>query len=175
MLTFRLPHGHFGWLAGLAALICLATAGNGRVQAQDPGSPYSPRGEPMTFAIAQGEGPLGAKRWLAASGQIQRDTPKTFETFKAANPVEGLVMTLDSNGGSVGAAMVLGKMVRAAGIQTMVARTLTIGDRQSLRSADVSCASSCVLMLMGGVRRHVPADARVDEVASPVAVSYVNT
>lgn len=116
----------------------------------------------MTFSLANGDGPLGARRWIAASGQIQRDTAKKFEAFKAANPVEGLFLALDSNGGSVGAGMALGHMVRAARMQTIVGRTLDLGNSQSLRSADISCASSCVLVLMGGVRRHVPEDAGVD-------------
>lgn len=140
----------------------LALGATGEAWSQTQRQAYAPRGEPMTFALAEGDGPLGARRWIAASGQIQRDTPKAFEAFKAAHPVEGLVMTLDSTGGSVGAGMVLGKMLRASGVQTMVARTLTVAGRQSLRSLDVSCASSCVLMLMGGVRRYVPEDARVD-------------
>jgi hypothetical protein len=143
------------WL-WLTALSC-----NG-VQAQTAQLAYSPRGEPMTFSMAEGDGPMGVRRWVAASGQIQRDTASKFLAFKASNPVEGLFMALDSNGGSVGAGMALGKMVRAAGMQTIIGRTITISDKQGLRSADVSCASSCVLVLMGGVRRHVPGDTGVD-------------
>lgn len=146
----------------LGALPCLVLWTVISAQAQTATQSYSPRGDPMTFSMAEGDGPMGVRRWIAASGQIQRDTAKKFESFKAANPVDGLFLALDSNGGSVGAGMVLGKMVRAAGMQTIVGRTLTVGDRQRMRSADVSCASSCVLVLMGGVRRHVPGDAGVD-------------
>jgi hypothetical protein len=146
----------------LIALSCLGISAAVSVAAQTAQQTYSPRGEPMTFSLAEGEGPLGMRRWVAASGQIQRDTASKFLAFKSSNPVEGLFLTLDSNGGNVGAGMALGKMVRAAQMQTIVGRTITVGEKQRLRSADVSCASSCVLVLMGGVRRHVPEDAGVD-------------
>jgi hypothetical protein len=149
-------------LMALAALLCLVAMQGADVRAQTAQLAYSPRGEPMTFSMADGDGPLGARRWVAASGQIQRDTASKFIAFKASNPVEGLFLALDSNGGSVGAAMALGQMVRAARMQTIVGRTVTVGEKQRLRSAETSCASSCVLVLMGGIRRHVPEDASVE-------------
>ena len=123
---------------------------------------YAQRREPMTFTIAEGAGPQGAKRWVSANGQIQRDTATKFEAFRKANQINDLPLVIDSLGGSVAAGMLLGHMVRAARMPVTVARTITIGDSQVVRSTDVSCASSCVLVLMGGIRRYVPEDARVE-------------
>lgn len=149
------------WLV-LFLLVCLTALHAPGTGAQTARQAYSPRGEPMTFSMAEGDGPLGARRWVVAAGQIQRDTASKFIAFRASTPVDGLVLALDSNGGSVGAGMALGQMVRGARMETIVGRTIAAGGKQSFRSSDVSCASSCVLVLMGGVRRHVPEDARVE-------------
>jgi hypothetical protein len=72
------------------------------------------------------------------------------------------MMVLDSSGGRVQAAMTLGRAIRAAGMTASVGRTIAAGERDVVRSNDVGCSSACVLVLMGGVERFVPSDARIN-------------
>ncbi len=131
--------------------------------APPPATPaYSPQLEPMTFRLAAGEGPGGARRWVSATGQIQLDTPARFRQFAAANDLKGLTLLLDSSGGRVMAAMDLGRQVRALGMSTSVGRTVGVNGSDSVRTQDVRCASACVLLLMAGVRRTVVEGARVE-------------
>lgn len=162
VLILYSPTSWLGRLAGLLLATIVAAAPD-TVDARDhTAQTYSPRGTPMTFTLVHGTGPQGAKSWVAASGTIQADTPKEFTAFKAASKIDGLFLVLDSNGGSVAGGMALGEMVRAARMQTTVGRTLMVGTTQAVRSTDVSCASSCVLVLMAGTTRVVPQDARVE-------------
>jgi hypothetical protein len=152
------------WLFGMPVMTAAALAqGPPAAGKQAPAAPaYAPAGEAMTFRIANGAGPRGATRWVSATGQIQADTAAKFTAFSKANPIEGLPLVLDSSGGRVVAAMVLGRLVRAAKMQTTVGRTITADARDTVRSNDVRCASACVLVLAAGVSRSVPEDARVE-------------
>lgn len=127
-----------------------------------PSLAYAPAGEPMAFRLAEGQGPRGANRWVSATGQIQSGTPAAFAAFRRANPVDGLTVVLDSAGGRVHAAMALGRAIRSAGMTTTVGRTIGDGSKDVVRSTDVGCSSACVLVLMGGVERFVPEDARIN-------------
>ncbi len=131
-------------------------------QADPPAPTYAPRGEPMSFSLVTGQGPRGATRWVSATGQIQADTARRFEAFRKANAIDGLELVLDSPGGRVQAAMALGRLVRGAGMNTSVGRTVEAGGRGTVRTTEVRCASACVLVLMAGVTRHVAEDARVE-------------
>lgn len=150
--------------AGAALLIA---AGPGLAQAPAsaprPATPsYSPQTEPMVFRLATGDGPGGARTWVSATGQVQSDTAVKFRQFMAQTPVRGLTLVLDSSGGRVGAAMDLGRIVRAQGMETTVGRTVSANGRDLVRAQDVRCASACVLVLMGGARRKVSDQARVE-------------
>jgi hypothetical protein len=112
----------------------------------------------MTFRIAEGTGPRGATRWISATGQIQSDTPVQFALFSKTNKIEGLTLVLDSTGGRVRGAMLLGRLIRGAKLNTSVGRTITLDAKDAVRSNDVGCSSACVLVLMGGVERFVPED-----------------
>ncbi len=116
----------------------------------------------MTFRMVEGTGPRGAKRWVSATGQIQRGSPAAFADFMKSNNIMGLPLVLDSNGGSVLAAMTLGRQIRAARMQTSIGRSISTGEQEVVRTAEVRCASACVLVLMGGIGRSVSEDARVE-------------
>jgi hypothetical protein len=139
----------------ILALACLIPPAHAQAPA------YSPRTEPMTFNLAEGSGPEGARRWISATGQIRSETPQAFQRFVKENPVEGLMLVLDSTGGSVQGALRLGRLIRAAKLKTSVGRTVALPTGHALRSRDVGCSSACVLLLMAGVERHVPSDARI--------------
>jgi hypothetical protein len=122
---------------------------------------YSPRSEPMTFRLVTGQGPGGATQWVEAAGQIRLETPRVFETFKSANRLEGLPVVLDSTGGSVIGAMIVGRAMRALNLRASVGRTIETDRGSSVRSRDVLCASACVLLLAAGKERSVASDARI--------------
>lgn len=124
-----------------------------------PNTPaYAPTTPAMTFRVAEGAGPRGATRWISATGQIQPDTPVQFALFSKLNKIEGLTLVLDSTGGRVRSAMTLGRLIRAAKLNTSVGRTILVDGKDAVRSNDVGCSSACVLVLMGGVERFVPED-----------------
>ena len=151
----------------IAMMLLSATHVQGQTPASQTPAPktqpaYSPQGETMTFRLVEGTGPGGAKKWVSATGQIQRGSLAAFTSFTKANNIEGLPLVLDSNGGSVLAAMAIGRLVRAARMQTSVGRTISTGEQEAVRTADVRCASACVLLLMGGIGRSVSEDARIE-------------
>ncbi len=150
----------------LGAVVALAAhAGVALAQAPAPaGAPqpsYAPIGEPMTFRLAEGAGPGEARRWVSATGQIQAGTPAAFLAFARDKDLQGVPLVLDSTGGRVTAAMALGRAVRAARMNASVGRTIRVGDQDAVRTTDVGCFSACPLVLMGGVERFVPEDARI--------------
>lgn len=122
--------------------------------------------EPMRFLVAEGAGPRGAPRWVAAIGQIRVDTPKVFATFRAAQKIDGLPVVLDSPGGSVNGGMALGRELRKLKATVHVGRTLETGGgdgrlRHRVDDSESQCNSACVLVLMGGERREVTRRAHV--------------
>jgi hypothetical protein len=148
--------------AGLAVSLCGAALAQSPQARTVPQPTYVQIRDAMTFRLAEGQGPRGATRWVSATGQIQGNTASQFEDFRKANKIEGLPLVLDSTGGRVFAAMALGRIVRSLRMPTTVARTISEGSGDIVRSKDVSCASACVLVLMGGIDRSVPDDARID-------------
>jgi hypothetical protein len=125
---------------------------------------------PMRFEWVR-EGPQDkcgdrCREWISASGQIQASTPRDFAELLKGRSVSGATMVLDSTGGSVGGAMVLGQLLRRLNVTTTVGRTLKLGpDGDGKERAALSpqglCASMCAFVLLSGKRRHVPAEARV--------------
>jgi hypothetical protein len=115
------------------------------------------------------EGPPDAcgrqcRSWISAIGAITADTPRDFETFAKSRDVRGATMVLDSDGGSVLGAMALGRTIRRLNIATTVGRTITLGTGKDARASMVpraDCESMCAFVLLSGVRRSVPAEARV--------------
>jgi hypothetical protein len=145
-----------------------------------PGSPpvQSPAAAPQTPASAppmrfewvrEGTADKCAgtcREWISASGQIQGDTPRQFVEFMKARSVAGAAVVLDSSGGSVGGAIVLGRLFRQADVTTTVGRTQKLpADADSKERIILTpqgvCASMCAFTLLGGKRRHVPVGARV--------------
>ena len=135
--------------------------------AASPQVPASP--PPMRFEwIREGTADKCAgtcREWISASGQIQPDTPRLFVEFMKTRSVAGATVVLDSSGGSVGGAIVLGRLFRQADVITTVGRTQKLADSDSKERIILSpqglCASMCAFTLLGGKRRHVPVGARV--------------
>jgi hypothetical protein len=145
----------------------------------------------MRFALRQ-QGPDAAcgnncKLYVAASGAITADTPSQFQAFAKNRKLAGAVVVLDSDGGSVHGAIGLGREIRRLGLDTTVGRVSDLkqpaggnGIPRATVSATADCESMCSFVLLAGVHRTVPADARVmvhqiwlgDRREDPIAANY---
>jgi hypothetical protein len=124
---------------------------------------------PMRFE-RHTEGPAEAcgkvcHTWISAVGVITEDTAHEFESFAEDNNVGGATLVLNSQGGSVVAALALGRAIRRFDMTTTVGKTIVLpsddGKARARLSPHASCESMCVFVLLGGTRRYVPPPARV--------------
>jgi hypothetical protein len=104
--------------------------------------------------------------WIAASGRISETSAADFEAFVHGLDVRGATVALESGGGVVDGGLELGRAFRRLGLMTTVGRIVRLppgpnGERRAALSPRATCASMCVFALLGGVRRHVPDEARV--------------
>lgn len=150
----------------------------------------SDRTQPMRFTLRQ-QGPEAAcgsqcKLYVSASGAITSDTPAQFQAFAKNRKLTGAVVVLDSDGGSVHGAIALGREIRRLGLDTTVGRLADLkvtNNKEPVRatlSPRADCESMCSFVLLAGVRRFVPSDARVmvhqiwlgDRRDDPIAANY---
>jgi hypothetical protein len=106
------------------------------------------------------------REWIAAVGPITADTARDFEFFTQVRDPRGATLVLDSGGGSVLASLEFGRKVRHFGMVTTVGHVVPeVGaageERRGRLSPRGECASMCVFVLLGGVKRQVPAEARI--------------
>jgi hypothetical protein len=149
---------------GLALAVCSMSVLSGAPR-QDNQSAM-----PMRFALHQ-ESPTdgcgtNCRRLVAASGMITADTPRDFDNFVRAHDVRGATIVLDSKGGSVLGAIALGRAIRGLGLATTVGRIRDqVGRDNAGRRVRVwpraECQSMCPFVLLGGVSRSIPSEARV--------------
>jgi hypothetical protein len=127
------------------------------------------RSLPMQFAWQQ-EGPAKVcgkqcRTWISAVGTITAETPDTFSAFVKTRDAHGATLVLDSGGGSVHGAIALGREVRRLGMTATVGQTIPIGTGSDSSRATLSpradCESMCAFVLLAGVKRIVPPQARV--------------
>jgi hypothetical protein len=167
-----------------AAATCLLLA----TSAQPVAAPDA-RGAPMQFEVWT-EGPpqtcsKECRTWVSASGAITADTPRDFDAFAKKNKIDGLTIALDSDGGSVLGALAFGRSIRKLGMTTTVGRTLDLnaadgGKKRGKLQPKAYCESMCAFVLLAGVERRVPAEARVmvhqiwlgDRRDDPTAANY---
>jgi hypothetical protein len=147
------------------------------------------RSLPMHFDLRL-EGPAKAcgktcRLYISASGAITADTPQDFARFAQGRDLTGALVVLDSDGGSVHGAMALGREIRRLGLDTTVGRTVDVGDPgkgtpRAKLSSQADCESMCAFVLLAGVHRIVPPEARVmvhqiwlgDRRDDPMAANY---
>jgi hypothetical protein len=155
--------------------------------------PASVRGSdrtlPMHFELRT-QGPADAcgtscKVFVSAAGAITADTPRNFLVFAQGRDLAGATIAIDSDGGSVLGAIALGRAIRKLKLVTTVGRLVDSpadgqNDQRAVFSPNADCESMCAFVLLGGVQRSVPADARVmvhqiwlgDRREDPTAASY---
>ena len=148
----------------------------------------SDRAVPMRFDLHSDPSATCAnhcRSWIEASGAVTADTPRDFESFAMGRDLRGLTIALDSDGGSVVGAIRLGRDIRRLGLNTTVGRAIDLsnGDAHApfaALSPRADCQSMCAFVLLGGVHRSVPAEARVmvhqiwlgDRRDDPTAANY---
>ena len=145
----------------------------------------SDRALPMRFDLyKQNPADCGTncRMWIGGSGAITADTPRDFQNFAHGRNLRGLTIALDSDGGSVLGAIGLGREIRKLSLDTTVGRTVT-GDENSPYanlSPRADCESMCAFILLAGVHRAIPPQARVmvhqiwlgDRREDPTAANY---
>jgi hypothetical protein len=93
---------------------------------------------------------------------IRPDTVTEFESFAQKNDIRGATIAFESEGGSVLGAIALGRSIRRLGMTTTVGRTTDLpANGRATLSPRADCESMCAFALLAGVKRIVPADARV--------------
>lgn len=97
---------------------------------------------------------------------ITENSARDFETFAKTNEVRGATIVLDSEGGSVRAALALGRLIRTFDMTTTIGKTIALpstdgGKSRATLSPEASCESMCAFLLLSGTRRYVPPQARV--------------
>jgi hypothetical protein len=150
---------------GLALAACSLSVLSGAPRQQDDLSTL-----PMRFALHH-ESPADGcnthcRLLISASGMITADTPRDFESFLRNRDVRGATVVLDSKGGSVLGAIALGRSIRTLGLATTVGRIREQpGQDGPTRRAIVwpraECQSMCPFVLLGGIKRTIPPEARV--------------
>ena len=138
------------------------------------------RPPPVVFFVAKGEahacGP-GCSEWIAADGIFDGGAPARLRAVLARHGKRKLPIFFHSPGGSVPAAMIIGRMMRVQKIKAGVGRTIPQGcDPKQRRekacdaimrsgrelTADLrtraTCLSACVYALIGAAEREVAPD-----------------
>jgi hypothetical protein len=137
-------------------------------QAPSPG-PVSAAPTPMRFEWVR-EGPAEqcgshCREWVSATGAIVDSTVEDFASFARVRNLRGAVIVLDSPGGNVVQGLALGREFRRLEVTTSVGRTVKFsagkGEQWAALSPHATCNSMCVFLLLGGVKRHVPDEARI--------------
>lgn len=187
-------------VGALGAVVALVLALIGALPAE-----AGDRSLPMRFDLRR-QGPAescgaACKTYIAASGAITADSARDFIRAMQGRDLTDAVMVLDSDGGSVLGAIALGREVRRLRLAATVGRVVDLkgdvagkavakdnakgnADRNADLPAVVSpradCESMCAFVLLGGVQRTVPIEARVmvhqiwlgDRRDDPTAATY---
>jgi hypothetical protein len=109
----------------------------------------------MTFTLVTAEvdacGP-GCSRWIAAEGVVLPGTVVAFDAFARQLGGARPPLVIHSQGGIVDVTMALGRLVRRAGLDTIVARTDRSGAMPVL-AMDGECHGACFYLLAAGMNR----------------------
>ncbi|MBY5569330.1 hypothetical protein HFO55_19070 [Rhizobium leguminosarum] len=132
-----------------------------------------PKTQPMDFLLmSNGNCREECTQWISADGDITPDTPARLKAMLTTLGERKLPIVLQSNGGDMDAAFVMGRMIRAAGLETSIGRTqlpncpkLDPRCKASIAkngptegevfAGRAYCLSSCTLVLMSGTSRIV--------------------
>ncbi|WP_448955623.1 hypothetical protein [Labrys neptuniae] len=122
--------------------------------------------------VKSGAGDCGdhCAAWISAEGEIEKSTPALFRRALTAMGKHKLPVLISSPGGDVRAAMAIGRLIHAKGLDVVVSRTVLLACQDSSRACSDSkllgrtgkpvsftsyCASACTNILAAGVHRIV--------------------
>ncbi|NEK15416.1 hypothetical protein [Rhizobium leguminosarum] len=132
-----------------------------------------PKTQPMDFLLmSNGNCQEECTQWISADGDITPDTPARLKAMLTTLGERKLPIVLQSNGGDMDAAFAMGRMIRAAGLETSIGRTqlpncpkLDPRCKASIAKSGPTegevfagrayCLSSCTFVLMSGTPRIV--------------------
>jgi hypothetical protein len=178
--------GHDGKMVPIMQQVlsaALISVGRSQDEARPPvGGVSSPRGA-MIFYLAHGQvGTCGpdCSEWVAAEGVVEWDTFKRLFAFMEHLGQRKVPVVLNVWGeGNLNVATTLGKIIRDHGLDASAGTTIVAGCEKAAEAecfalkrsgkpldaridiSFVQCDVVCVLMLAGGVRRTLPAGAKV--------------
>jgi hypothetical protein len=132
----------------------------------------------MRFVVVRGSNPVcnpDCPEWISAEGTIVAGTADKLRQMLDTVGVRGLPLVINSPGGDVQAALAAGRLIRQRGLDVAVARTdfldcdpgtagceATDGLHSGLTiDAGAQCDAACAVMIAGGARRLVGADAHL--------------
>lgn len=130
---------------------------------------------PMRFAVVRSNAPgcePNCPEWISAEGSIEAGTPSLLKRTLKALKGRKLPLVVNSPGGNVEAALTLGRLIRKAGLDVAVGKTVFSGCQPDLKGCQdpdrkgsryfgdvidygAMCNSACPLMFAGGARRLV--------------------
>ncbi|MBA5801641.1 hypothetical protein [Rhizobium changzhiense] len=132
-----------------------------------------PKSRPMDFLLmSNGNCQEECRQWISADGDITPDTPARLKAMLMTLGDRKLPIVLQSSGGDMDAAFAMGRMIRAAGVETSIGRTqlpncpkLDPRCKASIAKSGSTegevfagrayCLSACTLVLMSGTPRIV--------------------
>jgi hypothetical protein len=136
----------------------------------------APQEQEMRFVVVRGSNPLcnpDCPEWVSAEGTIVASTADSLRQTLDKIGGRRLPMVINSPGGDVQAALAAGRLIRERGLDVAVARTdfLDCGPGNAgcapidglysglTIDAGAQCDAACAVMVAGGIRRLVGADA----------------
>lgn len=167
---------------GLLAMFCLIVTGFFAAlvaTASAAAQQKTPEEWPMNFILVRnGDCKVSCVQWISAEGIIKPDTAGQFEKFLRKLEGQRLPVVFQSGGGNVDAALEMGHMIRAAGLETAIGRTQLNGcpmlvprcpekmvrngwSEGEVHSGGAYCFSACPWALAGGQIRAAAANARI--------------
>ena len=104
--------------------------------------------------------------WVSAIGVVDADSVKAFEDLARDHDLRGATVVLDSGGGSVLDAITLGRRFRTLEMSTAVGTAVKMPPSAGVPAhtgivPNAYCESMCVFLLLSGVHRYAPPEARV--------------
>ena len=169
-IRYRFPAAYLFVLPLLVLLIASTPATAGRKRPED---------RPMTIALVHsGKCTEVCVQWISAEGEFTSDTPKRLRAVLKRLKGRRLPVVFQSVGGNVDAAIAVGRMIRAAGLDTVIGRTQLDGCPMldprctemivkngwsvgEVRAGGAFCFSACPLALAGGKVRAAAANAYI--------------
>lgn len=176
------------WRSATLSLAVLAFSVVQTGQTVQAGSSLEERKLPMHF-VWHDPSPVNCaascRGWVSAVGVIDSDSLDLFNDLAASHDMQGVTVVLDSGGGSVLDAIALGQRWRALKMSTAVGTVVNVpaASGKPARTEIMPtayCESMCVFLLLAGVHRYVPPEARVrvhqiwmgDRADDPKAANY---